>query len=366
MLEMLSASVRQLRLFLSVRMEGNRDWEPAWGPLDVTVQRNLSFHKTFRDVDTFQEQSTVHVPWDTVPQLAAFDPDVVISAEFGMRTVQAALYCWLYGKPLIVWATLSETTELGRGAVRHALRSMLLRYTTHVMVNGTSGARYISSFGFPDERIHLVPQASDNGLFEGPPTRTPAAVTRLLYTGQLIERKGLDRMHDALVRWCVAHPQRRVRWTIVGGGPLRATIQGWGRPGNFELESVGPLPFSAVAARYLAADIYVLPTLADEWGLVVNEAMIAGLPVLGSLYSQAVLDLVVDGISGWTFRPDIGGEVEAALDRALAASPGELDTMRRVAIARVRPLNQKSMSDQILSVIGASVQQSVRCGPPLP
>ena len=50
--------------------------------------------------------------------------------------------------------------------------------------------------------------------------------------------------------------------------------------------------------------VLVFPTLADEWGLVVNEALAAGVPVLGSLYSQAVEELVRDGENGWTFRPD--------------------------------------------------------------
>ena len=57
-----------------------------------------------------------------------------------------------------------------------------------------------------------------------------------------------------------------------------------------------------MAEVYAKASLFAFPTLADEWGVVVNEAMAAGLPVLGSIYSQAVEELVEDGVSGWVFR----------------------------------------------------------------
>ncbi|SEF52911.1 hypothetical protein SAMN05421819_0318 [Bryocella elongata] len=354
MLEMLAGGLHELRIFVSVKMEGNRDWTPDWGTLDVTVQRNVSFAKTFGQAGTFREHSTIHVPWDTIPQLALCDPDVVIAAEFGMRTVQAALYCWLYSKPLIVWATLSEVTERHRGRMRDRLRRVLVHFVTRVLVNGTSGARYIAGLGFPSTHIHLVPQATDNAIFAGSAERAPGDVTRLLYTGQLIERKGLDRMHAALCRWCDAHPDRRIHWTLVGGGPLRESIAVWEGPANYELQLIDALPFGELAAQYRAADLYVLPTLADEWGLVVNEAMIAGLPVLGSLASQAVLDMVVDGISGWTFDPDQATEVDRAVSRALSATAQELDTMRLAAIETASPLDQRNMADRILIAIKAA------------
>src|SRR5436190_875726 len=78
---------------------------------------------------------------------------------------------------------------------------------------------------------------------------------------------------------------------------------------------------------YSQAGILVFPTLADEWGLVVVEAMAAGLPVLGSLHSQAVEDLVTDGLDGWTFRPDDCASLRSALNRALGASAEEIDRL---------------------------------------
>ena len=75
-----------------------------------------------------------------------------------------------------------------------------------------------------------------------------------------------------------------------------------------------------VSRRLDAQRILAFPTLADDWGLVVTEAMASGLPVLGSIYSQAVEELVRDGESGWLFRPDSSDDVEAKLNSALTTS----------------------------------------------
>jgi glycosyltransferase involved in cell wall biosynthesis len=340
-------------------MESNRRWRTDWGALKVIVQRTLSVPSRGRDGNGFHEDKEIHIPYDTLPQLAGFRPDAIVAAEFGMRTMQAALYkCFAPRTRLIVWATISEITERYRGPLRRLIRQAILTVTDGVLVNGRSGARYLESLGYAPEKIHLVPQATDNSLFAGPATRPADPVRKLLYAGQLIERKGLVYLHEQLIRWCGLHPDRKIVWTLVGTGPLRETILGWERPENYGLELLEEVPFRDLAELYRRADLFALPTLADEWGLVVNEAMIAGLPVLGSVYSQAVEDLVTDGLDGWTFRPDHPEEVFGALDRALSCNAEELDTMRAHAIATVKPLDAEDMKSRIVGALTAGTEGS--------
>ncbi len=354
-LQLLRHSVKDFRIFVSVEMESNRRWAPDPGPLPVTVQHTLSFPSRVVHPGRFEEQSTVHWPYDTLPQLIAYRPDAIISAEFGMRTVQAALYkCLAPRTKLIVWATLSEVTERYRGGVRRLMRRLILNVIDGVLVNGSSGAAYIESLGFGPERIYIVPQATDNDLFAGPPFRPVSPVRKLLFTGQLIERKGLGQLHEQLTKWCELHPQRQICWTIVGTGPLRETIQAWNRPPNYDLRLLEEVPFRELAAHYHQADIFVFPSLADEWGLVVNEAMIAGLPVLGSVSSQAVEDLVHDGSNGWRFHPEHPEDLYRALDRALNCSTEALNTMRSNAINTARRIDSLRMRDLILDALEAA------------
>jgi hypothetical protein len=97
--------------------------------------------------------------------------------------------------------------------------------------------------------------------------------------------------------------------------------------------------------------------LADECGLVVNEAMIAGLPVLGSRFSQAVEELVVDGVNGWIFTPTDEQDTYNAIERALQTDTKTLEAMSDRAVHTVAGLTQsamaKRMSETIFQVMDA-------------
>jgi glycosyltransferase involved in cell wall biosynthesis len=86
----------------------------------------------------------------------------------------------------------------------------------------------------------------------------------------------------------------------------------------------------------------------------VNEALASGLPVLGSLHSQAVEEMVQDGKSGWTFRPENRAEMCRAIGRALSCSEKELNRMRvhaRHAALQVTPEKTAAVLDDALQAV---------------
>lgn len=97
-------------------------------------------------------------------------------------------------------------------------------------------------------------------------------------------------------------------------------------------------------------------TLADSWGLVVNEAMAAGLPILGSIRSQAVEDLVLDGTSGWIFNPDDHNQVFAALYAALSHSRTELAEIGERGRKIAHTLNPRHAADKTMLAIESCFQ----------
>jgi glycosyltransferase involved in cell wall biosynthesis len=111
-------------------------------------------------------------------------------------------------------------------------------------------------------------------------------------------------------------------------------------PTGITLKFFGNVPYTNLRTFHAQCGVLILPTLSDTWGLVVNEALAAGVPVFGSCYSQAVLELVRDGVNGWTFHPDRPQELEHALDRMLAADLTTLGNMRksaRISISHLTP-----------------------------
>ena len=357
LLEGLAENVRQLRVFLSVRMERNRDWPVFWGLLDVVVHRSITIERNFRNAHGYTDQTFTHIPYDALLLLWSYRPDVIVSSELGVRSIMARLYKLLRpSTKLILWATLSERTEESRGSIRENLRRWLLRRVDAVYVNGASGSRYIRSLGYSG-LISIVPYVADNSAFLDPGIRRRDDTLHLLYTGQLIERKGLNPFLQQLSRWCNAHQERSVLLSVVGSGEQLDQLKRIELPPNLKIDFKGSMGFKELPSEYHGAELYVYPTLADEWGLVVNEAMIAGLPVLGSRFSQAVEELVVDGVNGWIFNPTDEQDTYDAIGRALQADTKTLEAMSDRAIGTVAGLTQsamaKRMSETILQVLGA-------------
>jgi hypothetical protein len=342
-----------LRVLLSTPMESNRPWNLEWEGLDVVVQKSITLNRRWRHPKGFSEPLYIHLPVDTLRQLKRFRADIVISWEMGVRTMLSAVYRWTHrSSRLIVWAEAAEATEQGRGIVRGALRRVIHPAVDTFLVTGDSGARYLRSLGISDRKIFKIAYTTDVGRFVSASlTRGAESAGRLLYVGQLIERKGLLQFLQALSRWAALHPDRRLEFVLAGTGPLREKLEGLEAPANLKLILLGNVDYQDLPRVYAEAGIFVLPTLADTWAVVVNEAMAAGLPVLGSTYGQAVSELVKEGVNGWTFRPDAGNEMFDALDRSMRVPVGELDRMReaaRAAAVRLNPDYVTGLIDQAI------------------
>ncbi|MBW3552584.1 MAG: glycosyltransferase family 4 protein [Gemmatimonadetes bacterium] len=340
----LSTRLSALRIFVSTAMERNREWPPDWQGLDVVIQRSLTLPR-LRRPSGFRERLPVHFPLDTRKRLTEFRPDVVVSAELGARTAQSLYWARGRGRRTVIWATLSERTERGRGWGRSLLRRHLLARADAVVVNGESGARYVARYGYPSDRIHRVAQASPI-RWEGERAPSLAGRLELVYVGQVVERKGLEPLIRGLEGWCTQN-DTEVRLTVIGSGATPGVVD----RGALRVRSLGPVPFEQLRTHYQAADLLVFPTLADEWGLVVNEAMANGLPVLGSVRSQAVTELVEEGRTGWWYDPEEPGELEAALERVVSADPERLRRMGEAARRRVAGLTPESMAERLGAVV---------------
>src|SRR5580658_7263 len=349
--------VGELKVFLSARMERDRDWPVYWASLDVVVQRSLSFTHNFRNVHGYRDSSQIHIPYDTLLQLRRYKPDVIISGEFGTRTVLAVIYRLLFRKTvLIVWATLSQHTESTRGRLRVLLRRWILKRVDGAFVNGKGGEAYLRSLGFPGP-ITTVPYVVDNAAFSVAARVSAGLEHRLLCSGQLVERKGLHLFVPILSQWCADHRDHSVTLQLVGDGPERSRIEKIKLSSNLKLELAGSVIPASLPDYYKAASIFAFPTLGDEWGTVVNEALCAGLPVLGSIYSQAVEELIGEGKNGWIFNPIDPQDTYRAIDRALTANRESLETISANARASIAALTPEAVAARMAEAIGELVNK---------
>jgi glycosyltransferase involved in cell wall biosynthesis len=350
----LSTKVKELIVFTSASYDQKANpLSTAAGNIQIMQQRNISVRRVRRHPQGYSDPMDIHIPYDTLFQLIARRPDAVITLEFGMRTLQALIYRILRpSSRLIIWAPLSERTEQGRGKMRESLRRFILRKADAVLVNGKSGFRYIHNLGGDSRKIFIAPELTNVDLFRSiSPTRPAEDAYRLLYVGQLIERKGLLPFLNTLIRWIELHPTKRVEFVMVGEGPIRSKLEELLLPNNLALSLPGRIEYLDLPTYYAKAGIFVFPTLADEWGLVVNEAMMTGLPVLGSIYSQSVEELIEDHINGWIFTPDHPQSAFHALDAAMSTPFAALENMRVSARTTAEKLTPDAIADIFLSAL---------------
>lgn len=355
--EALSVLVKDLKIFLSVRNESNRPGPVCWGTLKVQVQRSISWRERFRSVHGFDEEGTIHVPIDTLWELFRYRPDVIISGELGARTIFSAIYKIFFRRTkLIIWATLSQRTEETRGSFRQVLRRWLLRHSDGVFVNGQDGERYIRHLGF-EGKITYVPYVIDNETFSKALRRSEGTRINLLYTGQLIERKGLCAFLKILLKWAEANPRTRIRLRVAGTGSELSRLEELAAQASFPIEFIGHLGLERLVKEYEEASISVFPTYADEWGVVVNESLSAGVPMLGSCHSQGVKELLEDGVSGWIFDPTDEHGTYQSLERALKTSPTRRLEMSRECRSRVSDYTAAAVAVKIRAALSDITQK---------
>jgi hypothetical protein len=348
----LSRRVSTLRVLISTLMEPNRHWAVDFGGLDVIVHRTVTRRRTWKHPSGFEETLYTHFPYDTLWQLLRYRPNVMLSSEFGFRTLNALFYKLISGSKLVIWATISESSEAQREKSRLLMRKWMLRLTDAVITNGSSGARYLAAHGARPSKIFVVPQTTDITAFTRVPlSRPPEFRRRFLYVGQLAPRKGILPFLSSLSRWCSDHPGEMVEFHLCGDGVERPAIEKQSLPSNLHLSLLGNASYSEMPLRYSQAGIMVLPTFADEWGLVVNEALAAGLPVLGSISSSAVEDLVTEGINGWRFRVESSEDMYAALDRCRKTPDDILERMRSDARATAARITPEFVVDRIMDAV---------------
>lgn len=243
------------------------------------------------------DTSYLHLNLGLVWWLLRFRPEIIVSGEMGLRTILAVLYGKLTGAPVWVWwgGTLHSERNVARSRAR--LRGWLARHVQRWISYGASTTEYLESLGVARELIlqiqNCVPQETFQSIDEtGEVKPLPEHVRpMILSVGQLLQRKGLDKLIEACGR--LAARGARFSLVLVGQGPEKENLERLAKANRLEHFEILPNQSQRVLnVLYRAADVFVLPTLEDIWGLVVNEAMWAGTPVLCSQYAGCARELL--------------------------------------------------------------------------
>lgn len=168
-------------------------------------------------------------------------------------------------------------------------------------VAGTRSRDYLNSLGMPLDRIALGADVVDNSLYTSIPLRSSPLDRKVIIgtVARFIPEKNLAIAIPAFSQWCKSHPEYEVEWHLAGSGPLEAELKQLAQESESQIVFPGFVGYHDIPAFYAKLDLYWQPSISDTWGLVINEAMAAGLPVLVSQRCGCAVDLV-QSTNGWT------------------------------------------------------------------
>jgi len=245
-------------------------------------------------------------------------------------------YCLNYEKLSVMMDDAWKLSDM-RGFLISMVKKIIHRNIDVAFIPAPSHAAYYIDKGIPPERIVYGVDVVDNDFFASGADRARSHADRLwkelglprkffVFVGRFIQRKGIATLLEAYRRYVHALPNDPWGLVLVGeGDELR--VHEKAMLGYPSVKFVGSQFGDQLCTYYGLAGAFVLPSEVETWGLVVNEAMASGLPVLVSSGCGAGEALVEEAGNGWTFEPGNADKLSHLMSRISQLSPAQLRNM---------------------------------------
>lgn len=319
----------QLRFFVSLSPDNSDPLANRLLDLHYSKTFNIKWKTNINDNNIFQEER-LPIPYALPRDLFKFKPDIIISGDLGIRSTIALIFARLMKIPLLIWTEETIQHDAIITKKQKQLRRFLLPRADGFLAWGKSAVNFLRTSGIEESKITYCAQAVNNQewSFYAACDNQDKIRNELnlkgsicLAVGRLIPRKGFKEMLEAYgaLPTRIKHSHSII---IVGEGPERSNLEKLAQAldiKNFFM--VGSKSPDILAQYYRLANFMVLPSLTDVWGLVVNESMACGTPVISSIYAGATEELVTETGIGEKFDPLDQENFTSVLERWLESPP---------------------------------------------
>ena len=273
--------------------------------------------------------------------------DHIVVCGYSNPTVIYAM-AWLRAHRIPFWMEVDGGLIREDSPWKHRLKSGLVGCPDRWLSSGRYTSEYLVHYGAQRERVFEYPFTSleEKDLCIEAPTPAEKAALRqelgireehcFLAIGQFIHRKGFDILLKA-----AAELPKTAGVYIVGGEPTEEYIRLRQELGLENVHFLGFQSKQTLVKYYRAADVFVLPTREDIWGLVIQEAMAYGLSVITTDRCVAGLELVEDGVNGYIVPVR---DVQALAEKMTLILRQDLPAMGRASLEKIRPYTIENMA----------------------
>lgn len=251
-------------------------------------------------------------PFGLLKKIKEQKPDILITEGFFQWTPLLCIYAWKNNIPLYMSYERTLYTERNVSRIKTLQRKIVDKFITAYLVNGKETTLYLQSIGVNKKKIHIGGMNADSDGLKQSIISFPQKEKlefRMKYnqnedgliflcSGQMIIRKGINHLLESWIEHIKQYPKDKL--ILIGGGPLFEQYKSQ----YINVKSIyleGRVSYNSVFKYYAIADVFILPTIEDNWSLVIPEAMACGLPVATSIYNGCHSELVKKGVNGITF-----------------------------------------------------------------
>jgi len=283
--------------------------------------------------------------------------DEIVICGYSSPTAMLAMG-WLRLRRIPFWMEVDGGLVRREGKGKYLFKRYLVTRASRWLSSGEKTSDYLIYYGAKADRIYRYPFSS---LYQADLLREPvpmAEKTRLrrelgleerkivLSVGRFIPVKGFD----ILLQGAAALP-KDVGIYIVGDEAPKKYLEERERLGLSNVHFLGFHRKQELARLYQAADLFVLPTRSDVWGLVINEAMAYGLPIVTTDRCVAGVELVENGINGYI----VPAEDPAALaEKILLVLDSDRTEMGKAALKKIQPYTLENMARTHVEIFDTS------------
>jgi len=294
--------------------------------------------------------------------LADAKPDIILCGGYSyLASWRALIWARQRHVPFLLWSESNlQDARRGRFLVEFLKREFLDRCSGFV-VPGISAREFLRAHHMQDERIFTAVNAVDNEFFSSAAASVRQNADRLradyglpkryfLFTGRLVREKGVFELLSAYAKLDQL-VREQVGLIFVGDGPARRALESEAASVSCGVITfVGFVQREQLAAYYALAEMLVLPTYTDTWGLVVNEAMACGLPVILSQAAGCAADLVTEDGNGKIVPPREVSSLVSAM-QCLASDQARTATMGANSEKRIAAFSPQEWSNGIVRMV---------------
>jgi glycosyltransferase involved in cell wall biosynthesis len=309
--------------------------------------------------------------------LDEYKPEVVVVPGWGYRGALMALGWGLIHRIPVICMSESTQWDEARNPLKEWIKRRIIGLFSSALVGGTPHRDYMEELGMPSDRIFLGYDAVDNRFFSEEARKIGVKRWEMggekqpcfLASARFIEKKNLFRLLKAYAIYRGKALLRRdsvasafslqpsvFDLVLLGDGQLRPDLEKLRSELGLEdcVQMPGFKQYEELPEYYAAAGAFIHASTTEQWGLVVNEAMASGLPVLVSNRCGCARDLVRDGENGWTFDPS---DEEQMADLMLRISSDE--KRRKEMSARSQEIITEWGPERFASGVKAAVEAAL-------